>query len=77
MNRRKALFGMTVLGGAVTVTSTWYNTEKTPDLISLDVYSDLISELAEMIIPATDTVGAKQAGVGDFIIMMLPLCTRQ
>lgn len=59
----------------VSLGSLWYTTRKTPDLSSLDQLSELISELAEMIIPKTDTAGAKEAGVGEFIIMMIKECT--
>ncbi len=34
----------------------------------------IISEIAETIIPSTDTPGAKAAGVGSFIIMMIRDC---
>lgn len=38
------------------------------DLESLGFYKDLIAEIAETIIPATDTPGAKRAKVEDYII---------
>jgi hypothetical protein len=36
----------------------------------------LIAEIAERIIPTTDTPGAKAAGVPDFILKMIADCTR-
>jgi hypothetical protein len=52
-----------------------YGLLKKPDLESLDGLRDLITELAETIIPQTDTPGAKAAGAGSFIIKMVRDCT--
>lgn len=53
----------------------WYDWHKTPDLRYLEQHKDLISALAETIIPATDSPGAREAGVGDFIVTMIRDCT--
>jgi hypothetical protein len=78
MNRRQAIFRITLAGTAATTAVSgykWYEITKTPDLFVLDKQRDLIAALAETIIPATDTPGAKDAGVHDFIIMMIKECT--
>lgn len=46
-----------------------------PSLRRLPEYKPLIAELAETIIPRTETPGAKDAGVEDFIITMIQDCT--
>jgi len=78
MKRRKAI-GRILLAGGGTVAAysgyRWYDLKKDPDLVYLDQRRDLIADLAETIIPATDTPGAKEAGVHDFIILMIKDCT--
>ena len=80
MNRRQAILRIT-LAGAGTATAVvgykWYEIKKAPDLSVLDKHRDLIAELAETIIPATDSPGAKDAGVHDFIIMMIKECSER
>lgn len=46
------------------------------DFAITDHQQRIISEVAEMIIPKTDTPGAKDAGVPAFIVMMLKDCYR-
>lgn len=41
---------------------------------NVDVYRDLISEVSEVIIPQTDTPGAKEAGVSAYIIRVIESC---
>ena len=74
MNRRKAIRNLILGAGAVAAGGAgyeWYSLGKKPDLGELDEYKELIAEMAETIIPATNTPGAKDAKVGEFIIMMV------
>ncbi len=48
---------------------------KSPDKNYLLGKKALLTELAETIIPATDTPGAKEAGAVDFMMPMLNECT--
>jgi hypothetical protein len=78
MNRRKAIGRMALTGAGAALAwggYKWYDWTKTPDLQYLEQQKELISALAGAIIPATDTPGAKEAGVGDFIIIMIRDCT--
>lgn len=78
MNRKKAIRNIFILGGgAAAMLAGWkgYRLFKTPSLKKLDEYQSLIDELAEIIIPQTDTPGAKAAGVGKFITTMIRDCT--
>jgi hypothetical protein len=78
MNRRKLIGLILVAGGGTAIGIggvKWFQLNKTPDLSYLDQKKDLLAALAETIIPATNTPGAKEAGVGDFIYMMINECT--
>lgn len=78
MNRRKAIgriFLAGVGGGLAFSGYKWYDWNKTPDIDYLVRHGALIGALAETIIPATDTPGARDAGVGDFIVTMIRDCT--
>ena|ERR1700761_115255 len=79
MNRRKALVRIG-LGGAGLVAFfagyEFYSLEKSPDVDYVLRNKALLAALAERIIPATPGVpGATEAGVADFIIMMIRECT--
>jgi hypothetical protein len=78
MNRKKAIRNIVLLGGgAAALLAGWkgYNIFKKPAFAKLDEYQLLINELAELIIPETDTPGAGKAGVGRFITIMVKECT--
>jgi len=81
MNRRKVIkrFCLIVGGGfGVSYTSLkFYQLNKRPDLASLGQYKILIDALVDTIIPATDSPGAKEAGVGDFVIKMVADCSNK
>jgi len=71
MNRKK--FFTTLLGLGALGVSSYYGIKlhgiyKEPDLKGLDQYKNLLNELGELIIPQTDTPGAKAADVGSFIV---------
>ena len=78
MKRRKAI-GRILLAGGGTVAAysgyKWYSLSKTPDTAYLIQNQGLIAALAETIIPATNTPGAKEAQVDKFILSMLLECT--
>ncbi|CAL1518081.1 gluconate 2-dehydrogenase subunit 3 family protein [Chitinophaga sp. MM2321] len=78
MNRRKAIINIFLYGGAGAAIAGgvgYHHFYKAPDLSKLEQYRVLITELAEIIIPETDTPGARSTGVGDFIITMIRDCT--
>jgi hypothetical protein len=78
MKRRKAI-GRIILtglgGGALFSGYKWYDWNKSPDISYAEQHKELITELAETIIPATDTPGAREAATGDFIVTMVRDCT--
>ncbi|MBS1667405.1 MAG: gluconate 2-dehydrogenase subunit 3 family protein [Bacteroidetes bacterium] len=78
MDRRKAIGRIILIGGGGLATYAGYKLwdwNKTPDLAFLDQHKNLIAALAEAIIPTTDSPGAKEAAVADFIIIMVKDCT--
>lgn len=78
MNRRKALRNILLIsGGAAISAATYkaYNWFKKPDLDFVFDQKKIIEALAETIIPKTDTPGAKEAGVGEIIEILLKDCT--
>lgn len=78
MNRRttiKSLLAFGFLGASGFSIFKWVDINKTPDTKLLLSKKALIADLAETIIPATDTPGAKDAKVEDYIIKMMLKCT--
>ena len=78
MNRRKAIGHILLAGaggGIIAAGYKWHDWHKAPDMAFVEANKSLIAALAETIIPATDTPGAIEAGVPDFIIVMLKDCT--
>ena len=78
MNRRKAIAGITISTASVVLAYSgykWYRWNVKPDINYLRNKIPLLSALADSIIPATDSPGAAEAGVGEFIFMMVNECT--
>lgn len=82
MNRRKAIKNVTfLLGGAISAStlsalntgcsSIWGDNDP---ITFTDSQKTLVAEIADTIIPANDVPGAKAAGVGAFIVMMMKDC---
>lgn len=73
MNRRRAIWGIALLGGTGVVAGSlvWLPRFRTPDLAFLVAQKPLLAALAETILPATDTPGAIEAGVPDYLMMQL------
>lgn len=74
MNRRNVLKRFVLLGFGASLTYLgvkFYKVKAIPALHDLEKYKAEIDDLAELIIPTTNTPGAKEAAVGDFIILMV------
>jgi hypothetical protein len=75
MHRREALQKLAILlGGTLSLPVQAALLGEKLNLVPIDIPDDqqaLIDELAETIMPATDTPGAKDAGVGKFIVHVI------
>ncbi|NCD70214.1 gluconate 2-dehydrogenase subunit 3 family protein [Mucilaginibacter agri] len=77
MNRQKAIQNLLLIAGIGVSSGTVFKLSL-PEEISVNELPHkklLLAELADTIIPRTDTPGAKDAGVEDFIIKMIRDCT--
>jgi hypothetical protein len=78
MKRRKAI-GTILLAGSATAAGfagyEWYELTKSPDRNYLLSRKPLLVDLAEIIIPATDTPGARGVGAVEYMIRILTECT--
>jgi hypothetical protein len=78
MKRRKAI-GTILLATGTTAAGfagyEWYTLTKNPDTYYLLSRKNLLAELAELIIPATDTPGAGEAGAVNYMMELLNKCT--
>ena len=85
MNRRDAINRVALLVGCtfslptLTAMQRWDNPLVSPPTVLKlsEMQRKLVAEVAEMIIPKTDTPGAKEAGVPAFVEMMLNDCYEQ
>lgn len=78
MNRRKAIFSIFIIGGGVAASYTGFkifDIYKTPDFHFLNSNEILISSLAEVIIPKTQTAGAFETNSGAIIIKLVNIST--
>lgn len=79
MNRRRAIFGIIGLGAIAAAGSTCYSIlaryTSEPDFAYLERIKVLIADIADTIIPETETAGAKDLKVEEFIILMIKDCT--
>jgi hypothetical protein len=77
MKRRTAIrrLGIILGGGALGIGGIkFYQLYKHPDFQVLEEHRELLGDLAETIIPRTDSPGARDAGVGAFILKMVRDC---
>lgn len=74
MNRRKALWGIALFSGTAYAGYQLFDTFQERDLHVLEANKSLIAELAEMIIPQTDTPGAKDTKSEEAILVLLKDC---
>jgi hypothetical protein len=78
MKRRKAIGTILLAGGATAAGFAgyeWYALTKNPDNNYILSRKSLLAELTDIIIPATDTPGAKEAGAVDYMMRLLMECT--
>ena len=78
MKRRKAIGTILLAGGATAAGFAgyeWYELAKSPDRNYIFSRKSLLADLADTIIPATDTPGAKEAGAVEYMLQILNECT--
>jgi hypothetical protein len=80
MTRRHYLQSLLIIGGVgigYFSFSKWFENGEVRNPLSIDAWlgkKPLLAELADLIIPATDTPGAKEAGVGNYIVSIMLNC---
>ncbi len=79
MERREAIKYVALTIGSVISVPTWASQWKAKDINSAKLYLSadkelILDEMVETIIPATNTPGAKQIGVGKFVQIMVADC---
>lgn len=75
MNRRKAILGVAFLTGASFLGYKFYDLTSSEDFSEIDSNKQLIAELAETLIPRTNTPGAKDVNAELMVIKLLNECT--
>jgi len=78
MNRRKAIGGILGITGLGLASFTGFKLFYAPSAIDrgqLQRFENLLAELVDVIIPATETPGAKDARVQDYIIRFMESCS--
>ena len=78
MKRRRVLAGISIitLGFGAGGFAGWkyFKARRKPNVSDLESHKELITHLVDIIIPETDTPGAKTVGVQDFIMLMIRDC---
>jgi hypothetical protein len=81
MKRRNAIGRILLISGGTLAGYSgykWWDWNKTPDFKYLESHKNLLASLAETIVPSTnDSPGAKEAGVDEYIVVMLKDCTER
>ncbi|UAM96765.1 gluconate 2-dehydrogenase subunit 3 family protein [Polaribacter litorisediminis] len=76
MNRRKAIGGILAFAGIGVASVTGFNFfYGTSNRGKLKNYLNLLSEIVDVIIPPTDTPGAKEANVHEYIVAYMESCS--
>lgn len=77
LNRRtsiKSILALSIIGASSFPIYKWIRVSRRFDFSKFISYKELIADLAETIIPETDTPGAKRAGVENYIINVVTNC---
>jgi hypothetical protein len=79
-NRRKVIMGLLLTAGATVASMSfvrhkWLWLKESPDFEYLDTQKEMLGALAELVIPATDTPGARSADIVDTMIVLIRDCT--
>ena len=80
MKRRNAVRNIGLIaGGAVLGLGGWnvFLLYRRPDLRLLEDHKEVLDDLADTLIPATNSLGAKEAAVGAFVLKMIRDCTER